>query len=150
MSQKRANPKSSSIVNLKSAIWTILQFVDIRQYMISRMETFTPAEAPAAPPLRDRGAIPDRFKWNLTHIFPDADAWKRAYDELDTKISAYAALQGTLAQGPPDGNRLLAAYRISDEIGQISIQGLVYYVALKYCDEDQRDNEINAKRQQVT
>src|ERR1700680_4470604 len=111
------------------------------------METFTPAEAPAAPPLRDRGTIPDRFKWNLTHIFPDADAWKRAYDELDTKISAYAALQGTLAQGPPDGARLLAAYRVSDEIGQLSYK-VWYYVALKY-DEDQRDNETNAKRQQV-
>jgi oligoendopeptidase F len=113
--------------------------------MISWMETFTPAEAPAAPPLRDRDAIPDRFKWNLAHIFPDSDAWKRAYDELDTKISAYAALQGTLAQG--DGARLLVAYKISDEIGQLSYK-VWYYVALKY-DEDQRDNEMNARRQQV-
>ena len=104
-----------------------------------------PAEAPAAPPLRDRHTIPDRFKWNLAHIFPDVDAWKRAYDELDTRISAYAALQGTLAQG--DGARLLAAYKISDEIGQLSYK-VWYYVALKY-DEDQRDNEMNARRQQV-
>jgi oligoendopeptidase F len=109
------------------------------------METSAPAEAPAAPPLRDRHTIPDRFKWNLAHIFPDVDAWKRAYDELDTKISAYAALQGTLAQG--DGARLLAAYKISDEIGQLSYK-VWYYVALKY-DEDQRDNEMNARRQQV-
>jgi oligoendopeptidase F len=109
------------------------------------METFIPAEAPAAPPLRDRHTIPDRFKWNLTHIFHDVDAWRRAYDELDTKISAYAALQGTLAQ--EDGARLLAAYKISDEIGQLSYK-VWYYVALKY-DEDQRDNEMNARRQQV-
>jgi hypothetical protein len=46
--------------------------------MITRMEFFTPAEAPAAPPLRDRQAIPDRFKWNLAHIFPDAEAWRRS------------------------------------------------------------------------
>src|SRR6185503_12829988 len=111
------------------------------------METSTPAEAPAAPPLRDRHTIPDRFKWNLTHIFPDVDAWRRAYDELDTKISAYGALQGTLAQGPPDGSRLLAAYKTADEIGQLSYK-VWYYVALKY-DEDQRDNEMNARRQQV-
>ena len=108
------------------------------------METFTPAEAPAAAPLGDRDTIPDRFKWNLAHIFPDSAGWKRAYHELDAKISAYAALQGTLAQG---AERLLAAYKIADEIGQLSYK-VWYYVALKY-DEDQRDNETNAKRQQV-
>src|SRR3954468_22367994 len=113
--------------------------------MMEPMKTFTPAEAPAAPPLRDRDTIPSRFKWNLTHIFSDVDAWRRAYDELDTKISAYAALQGTLAQ--EDGTRLLAAYKLSDEIGQLSYK-VWYYVALKY-DEDQRDNEMNARRQQV-
>ena len=42
---------------------------------------------------------------------------------------------------------LLAAYKISDEIGQLSYK-VWYYVALKY-DEDQRDNEMNARRQQV-
>ncbi len=33
-------------------------------------------EAPAAPPLRDRDSIPDRFKWNLTNIFADWDEWQ--------------------------------------------------------------------------
>jgi oligoendopeptidase F len=113
--------------------------------MIECMDTFAPAEAPAAPPLRDRHTIPDRFKWNLTHIFPDAAAWQAAYDELELKISAYGALQGTLTTG--DGDRLLAAYRLSDEIGQLSYK-VWYFVALKY-DEDQRDNDINARRQQV-
>jgi oligoendopeptidase F len=108
------------------------------------MSTFTPAEAPAAPPLRDRHEIPDRFKWDLTHIFSGWDAWKAAYDELDAKITAYAALQGTLARG---AEQLLAAYQLSDEIGQLSYK-VWYFVALKY-DEDQRDNEMNAKRQQV-
>ena len=46
-----------------------------------------------------------------------------------------------------DGTRLLAAYKLSDEIGQLSYK-VWYYVALKY-DEDQRDNEMNARRQQV-
>jgi len=108
------------------------------------MDTFAPAEAAAAPPLRDRQAIADRFKWNLSHIFPDWDAWKRAYDELELKIAAYAALQGTLAKGP---DQLLAAFKLSDEIGQLSYK-VWYFVALKY-DEDQRDNEMNARRQQV-
>src|SRR4029079_19691588 len=57
-----------------------------------RMPFHTPAEAAAAPALRERAAIPDKFKWNLTHIFPDWEEWQRAYDELDSKIGRYAAL----------------------------------------------------------
>src|SRR5438094_4640525 len=97
-----------------------------------------------APQLRERTVIDDRFKWNLTDIFADWGEWQAAFDELDTKIGAYAALQGTLAQG---ADRLLAAMKLSDDIGQLTYK-VWYFAALKY-DEDQRDNQINAKRQQV-
>jgi oligoendopeptidase F len=102
------------------------------------------APAPAAPELRDRDSIPDRFKWDLTHIFPGWDEWQRAYAELETQIGAYAALQGTLDKGP---DRLLAAMQLSDDIGQLTYK-VWYFASLKH-DEDQRDNQINARRQQV-
>jgi oligoendopeptidase F len=104
----------------------------------------SPAETAPAPQLRERAAIADRFKWNLTDIFRDWTEWQSAFEELDTKIDAYAALQGTLAQGP---DRLLAAMRLSDDIGQLTYK-VWYFAGLKY-DEDQRDNAINARRQQV-
>jgi oligoendopeptidase F len=109
-----------------------------------RMPFHTPAEAAAAPALRERAAIPDKFKWNLTHIFPDWEEWQRAYDELDSKIGRYAALQGTLAGG---AEHLLAAMKLSDDIGQLTYK-VWYFASLKY-DEDQRDNKANAQRQQV-
>ena len=87
--------------------------------MIDRMDTFSPAvddAAPAAPTQRTRDQIDDRFKWNLSHIFSDWDAWQGGYDELDGKIAQYAALQGTLKGGP---ERLLAALALSDDIGQL-------------------------------
>ena len=108
------------------------------------MDCFGPAEAPAAPALRDRDEIPDRFKWNLRNIFPDWDEWQRAYDELDQKIGAFAALQGTLGKGAV---ALLAALKLRDEIGQLEYK--VWYFASLWYDQDQRDNQINAKRQQV-
>src|SRR5436309_15109495 len=114
----------------------------VRYYL--RMRLFATAEAGPAPQLRDRKDIPDRFKWNLTHIFPDWPSWRAAYTELEQKIAAYAALQGTLAKGP---EQLLAAMKLSDDIGQLTYK-VWYFAALKY-DEDQRDNQINAKRQQV-
>ena len=101
-------------------------------------------EAPAAPPLRDRDSIPERFKWNLKNIFPTWDEWQAAYAELDRKIDAFAALQGTLGQG---SETLLASLRLRDEIGQLEYK--VWYFASLWYDQDQRDNQINARRQQV-
>ena len=109
------------------------------QYDQGRMAT----EAPAAPPLRDRDSIPERFKWNLTNIFATWEEWESAYAELDRKIDAFAARQGTLAAA--DG--LLAALRLRDEIGQLEYK--VWYFASLWYDQDQRDNQINARRQQV-
>src|SRR4051794_36041325 len=108
------------------------------------MDSLGPAEAPAAPTVTSRSDIPDKFKWNLTHIFPDWPAWQRAFDELDTKIGAYAALQGSLEKG---ANQLLAAMKLSDDIGQLTYK-VWYFASLRY-DEDQRDNQANAKQQQV-
>ena len=110
------------------------------QYDLRQMAT----EAPAAPPLRDRDSIPERFKWNLKNIFPTWDEWQAAYAELDRKIDAFAALQGTLGQG---SERLLASLRLRDEIGQLEYK--VWYFASLWYDQDQRDNQINARRQQV-
>jgi oligoendopeptidase F len=108
------------------------------------MDTLSPAEAPAAPSQRTRDQIEDRFKWNLSHIFPDWDAWQRGYDELDKKIGQYASLQGTLKQGP---EQLLRSLTLADELGQLEYK-VWYFPSLKY-DEDQRDNTINGRRQQV-
>jgi oligoendopeptidase F len=108
------------------------------------MNFFVPAEAPAAPPLRERSEIPEKFKWNLTHIFTNWEEWQQSYGELDRKIDQYAALQGTLAQGP---DHLLAALKLADDIGQLTYK-VWYFASLRY-DEDQRDNQINARRQQV-
>jgi oligoendopeptidase F len=101
-------------------------------------------EAPAAPPLRDRDSIPEHFKWNLKNIFATWDEWQSAYDELDRKIAAFAAFQGTLGEGR---ERLLGALRLRDEIGQLEYK--VWYFASLWYDQDQRDNQINARRQQV-
>ena len=60
------------------------------------MDLLKPAEASAAPALSERDQIADRFKWDLTKIYPDWNAWHAAYAELDRKIDEFAALRGTL------------------------------------------------------
>src|SRR5690606_5126615 len=93
---------------------------------------------------RNRHEIADQYKWNLDDIFPSWEAWNEGYRKLEAGIDRYAALKGTLSEGP---HRLLEAYQLSDELGQLAYR-VWYYPSLRY-DEDQRDNEVNAKRQQV-
>ena len=93
---------------------------------------------------RNRTEIAQQYKWNLNDIFPNWERWEEGYKTLEAGIDRYAALKGTLASGP---SRLLEAYQISDELGQLAYR-VWYYPSLQY-DEDQRDNAVNAKRQQV-
>jgi oligoendopeptidase F len=93
---------------------------------------------------RNRAEIEDRYKWNLADIFPSWAEWEEGYRRLEAGIEKYEALKGSLAGG---ADNLLQAYRLSDELGQLAYR-VWYYPSLRY-DEDQRDNAVNAKRQQV-
>jgi oligoendopeptidase F len=93
---------------------------------------------------RNRTEIDEKYKWNLLDIFPNWEEWQKGYDRLDASIEKYAAFKGTLKQG---GHRLLEAFQMSDELGQLAYR-VWYFPSLQY-DEDQRDNAVNAKRQQV-
>jgi oligoendopeptidase F len=93
---------------------------------------------------RNRAELEDRYKWNLADIFPSWDSWEEGYRRLEAGIEQYEALKGTLSAGP---GHLLRAYQLSDELGQLAYR-VWYYPSLRY-DEDQRDNAVNAKRQQV-
>src|SRR5687767_12289926 len=104
------------------------------------LDTFRPE--PGNLPIRD--AIPSRYTWDLSAICTDWSQWTGSYQELDTAIEAFKACQGTLASGP---DAMLQAFRAMDEMGALSYR-VWYFASLQY-DEDQRLNEINARRQQV-
>src|SRR5687767_2362451 len=91
-----------------------------------------------------REDIPARYTWDLSAICPDWNAWQQSYAALDAAISAFVKFQGTLASG---AEAMLTAFTAMDEMGALSYR-VWYYASLHY-DEDQRNNEINARRQQV-
>lgn len=82
--------------------------------------------------------------WNLADIYADWPAWERDLAALEADIARYASLRGTLSSGP---SALLDAFRLSDQLGQRAYT-VYFYPSLRY-DEDQRDNDVNARRQQV-
>jgi oligoendopeptidase F len=93
---------------------------------------------------RTRADVEDAYKWNLADIYPDWSAWEAALAALERGIGEYAALKGTLARG---ADALLRAYELNDRLGQLAYT-VYFYPSLKY-DEDQRDNSVNARKQQV-
>src|SRR5688572_27901956 len=101
-------------------------------------------ETPIDPRERTREDIPEAFTWKLSDIYPGWDAWEAGLGEFERMLSGYAELRGTLAQGP---ERLLKAFRLGDDLGQLSYR-IWYYAGLNY-DQDQRDNSANARRQKV-
>ncbi len=104
------------------------------------------ATAPTLPPARSRNRteIADRFKWQVDDIFQSWAEWDAAYKQLEAGVERYASLKGSLSKG---AESLLAAFELSGQLGQLAYR-VWYYPSLQY-DEDQRDNTINARRQQV-
>jgi oligoendopeptidase F len=94
--------------------------------------------------LADREAIPVPYTWDLAHICRSWDDWSESYRQLEAEIEAFKSRQGTLASG---SEALLEAYQAMDRMGVLSYR-VWYYASLRY-DEDQRNNEINARRQQI-
>ena len=94
--------------------------------------------------LPNRSEVPVRYTWDLGDICRGWDEWTAGYRELDAAVAAFKARQGTLATGP---GALIEAFRAMDHMGALSYR-VWYFASLRY-DEDQRNNEINARRQQV-
>lgn len=99
---------------------------------------------------RPREEIDEAFRWELSDIFRDWQAWEEACRRFESLVEAYAGLEGSLVEaGAEDegAERLERVLRLADEAGILSYR-LWFYPSLAY-DQDQRDNAMNARRQEV-
>lgn len=113
------------------AMWRTLAFglLDSRPLMA----VAAPGEGAGAATLPARSELPDAEKWRLEDIFPDDEAWERAYAELRGYSGAAARFRGHLADGAAV---LLGGFAVQDEIGQ-RIERLYAYAHMRR-DEDMR------------
>src|SRR5262245_26930955 len=93
---------------------------------------------------RERSQIPAEFRWDFSAIYPRWDAGEGGMREMETKISAFAALKGTLKNGP---DAVLKAYLAFDEIGKLQYR-LYRYPQLQR-DVDTRDQAVAGRFQRV-
>jgi oligoendopeptidase F len=104
----------------------------------------TPAAPGASTLVPARESLDQKYTWDLSSIFSSWEEWEAAFADLDRGIQAYQKYEGTLSQG---ADQLLLALRDRDALAQLSYK-VWYYPSLQY-DEDQRNNNINARRQRV-
>src|SRR5215213_6814001 len=47
---------------------------------------------------RDRAGIADKYKWDLTHVYPSNAAWRTAKEKLEADIPSLRQFKGTLGK----------------------------------------------------
>ncbi|HTT55940.1 MAG TPA: oligoendopeptidase F [Opitutaceae bacterium] len=99
---------------------------------------------PAKPTTLIRTDIPAQYRWDVSPLFPSWEAWEQGMQALDAKMTAFAALKGTLAQGP---QAVLHAYQLRDEVGMLEEK--VYRYPQLQRDTDTRDQAVGARFQRV-
>ena len=101
------------------------------------------ASAPK-PATQVRADIPAQYRWDFSPIYPSWEAWEAGMKETEAKMDAFAALKGTLKNGP---TALLKAYKAFDEIGMLEYK--VYRYPQLQRDVDTRNQDISGKFQRV-
>ncbi|MEM1403508.1 MAG: oligoendopeptidase F [Pseudomonadota bacterium] len=84
----------------------------------------------------ERAEVSAEYKWDLTTMYADGDAWEADAAVLQSLIDDLTAYQGRLGE---DGETLLGALKARERVGRV-VDNLVVYSGLKYF-EDQRAGE---------
>ncbi|MFB6153047.1 MAG: oligoendopeptidase F [Halodesulfurarchaeum sp.] len=87
----------------------------------------------------EREEIPTEYTWDLEAIYETDEEWETAYDEVEARLSDLESYEGRLDE---DGERLLAALELRDEIGR-RVETLTSYARMR-SDEDTRNQEYQA------
>ena len=94
---------------------------------------------------RDRLRIADRFKWDLTHVYPSDDAWREAKEKLAAALPRLREFKGQLADSPA---KLADALDLSTSLSKELARTYVY--ASMKSDEDTRVSKYQGMQQEMT
>jgi len=85
---------------------------------------------------RDRKRIPEQYRWDLSHLYPDDETWRREKDELGSRVKEISGFMGTLSRS---AGQLLECLRLADGLSKEYMRLTAY--AGMHSDEDTRDSQ---------
>lgn len=93
---------------------------------------------------KDRSKIPDKFKWDLTHIYPSDDAWREAKAKIVAEVPTIEQFKGTL------GTSAQQLFGCLDKASNLSkeLTRLGSYASMN-SDQDTRDSKYLAMQQEI-
>jgi len=93
---------------------------------------------------RERSSVPDRYKWDLSQIYPSDQAWRTAKDKLAGEISAIRPFKGTLGSSPQKlADALELVSKLSKEFSRL------YVYASMTSDQDTRVSQYQGMQQEM-
>jgi oligoendopeptidase F len=93
---------------------------------------------------RERTSVPDRYKWDLSQIYPSDQAWRAAKDKLAGELPAIRAFKGTLGSTPQKlADALELVSRLSKEFSRL------YVYASMNSDQDTRVSQYQGMQQEM-
>ncbi len=93
---------------------------------------------------RDRRKIPDRYKWKLTDLYPNQDAWRQSKAFIAQALPKIGEFRGKLSNSAQD---LLACLEMTSHISR-EIRKLAAYAGLS-SDLDTRDSRQMGMKQEI-
>jgi oligoendopeptidase F len=97
-----------------------------------------------SPTFTERTQVPERYRWDLSHLFKTLDAWRDEKQQVVAGISELSRFQGRLANGPAE---LLACLDLYSAIGR-RLARLAAYAGMA-SDEDTRDPAMLGLQQEI-
>ncbi len=98
----------------------------------------------SAQTIPERSEIEDKYKWDVSDIYPDWETWEAGMVDLENKMNEFKAMEGTLSSGPEN---VAKAYKLSDELDIIAYK--VYRYPQLQSSLNNRDNDAAGKLQRV-
>ena len=92
----------------------------------------------------DRSKVSDKYKWDLSHIYPSDEAWRAAKDKLTAEFPKLKEFRGTLSSSP---GRLADALELGSRLSKEFAR--VYVYASMMSDTDTRVSKYQGMQQEM-
>jgi oligoendopeptidase F len=110
----------------------------------SAMVLFAASTLTSVAQQRDRGKIPDQYKWDLTALYPSDDAWRAEKEKVAAGVPKIREFQGTLGSSAA---RLADALELQSHLDK-ELNRLFVYAGL-ISDQDTRVSKHQAMKQEM-